>query len=64
MLNDYKLAYKRASAHCEKMHADVISDHLLEKDANSFWRAWNSNYNKSSEIPVSVAGVKRVVKYL
>ena len=37
--NDYKLAYKRASADFEKMHADVISDHLLEKDSNSFWRA-------------------------
>ena len=33
--NDYKLAYKRASADFEKMHADVISDHLLEKDTNS-----------------------------
>ena len=37
------------------MHADVISDHLLQKVTNSFWRAWNSNYNKSNEIPVSVA---------
>ena len=52
--NDYKLAYKRASADFEKMHAYVISDHLLEKDINSFWRVWNFNYNKNSEIPASV----------
>ena len=35
--NDYKQAYKRASADIEKMHADVISNHLLEKDTNSFF---------------------------
>ena len=34
--NDYKLAYKCTTAHFEKMNADVISDHLLEKDTNSF----------------------------
>ena len=34
--NDYKLAYKRASADFEKMHADVISDNLLEKTLTVF----------------------------
>ena len=47
--NVYKQAYKRASVDFKKLDADVISNHVLQKDTNSFWRAWNSNYNKSSE---------------
>ena len=34
----------------------------LKKDTNSFWSAWNSNYNESSEIPVRVAGLNNRLK--
>jgi hypothetical protein len=48
---DYKLAIKNAVMKFEKLHADEISDYLIQKDSTKFWKAWNS-YRSISDIPV------------
>ena len=53
--NDYKLAIKRSAFEFEKIHADEISEYLIEKDSVKFWKAWNS-YSKIADTPVCVAG--------
>jgi hypothetical protein len=48
--------YKKNSAfEFEKIHADEISEYLIEKDSVKFWRAWNS-YNRIADTPVCVGG--------
>jgi hypothetical protein len=47
---DYKLAIKNAAMEFEKLHADEISDYLIQKDSSKFWKAWNSHCNISDRL--------------
>ena len=51
-----KYDYKKAANDFESANADEISDHLLNKDNNKFWRAWNNQYKNSLDAAVSVGG--------
>ena len=53
---DYKCAIKKAVNDFESANADEISDHLLNKDNNKFWRAWNNKYKNALDAAVSVGG--------
>ena len=46
----------KAANDFESANADEISDHLLNKDNNKFWRALNNKYNNALDAAVSVGG--------
>ena len=52
---DYKCTIKKAVYEFELANADEISDHLLNKENNKFWRSWNNKF-KNPDAAVSVAG--------
>jgi len=53
---DYKRAIKQAAVDYEQDNADDLNKHFTDKDTTTFWKCWNSKYQKSLSTPVSIDG--------
>ena len=53
---DYKQAIRKAADDFETLHADEISEHLLNKDSKQFWRAWTAKNSSKLDTDISIDG--------